>query len=212
MLNVFRITYPDFIEDQPNYFVIRTAETAGKAKYAEYLEFSDACNDTTYMEYLKMIKCRKIGQSDPLPGEELPVGIPWLMERIENANQLIREIGDRSHRTFYYEKEDRYAAFHWAGGRLWLTDHYTGLPMIMEQNFEGKTREQKRRFSSGGTMWGLVNDFKDYIFGDDDANHNNGYGGLYCRHWGYPPEDMDAIRGVAIELGYLKPLEVKNAG
>jgi hypothetical protein len=77
--------------------------------------------------------------------------------------------------------------------------------MIMEPNDCGKSHEQKQRFSSGGTMWGLVQDFRDYIFGDDDANHKNGYGGLYCKHWAYPEEDMEEIRAVAEELGYLKP-------
>jgi hypothetical protein len=202
-LNVYEIIYPNFFEEHPNYSVIRTAETPGKAKYAEFLEFSDAW-DTAYIEYLKRIKCRKVGQSVPKSGEE-----PYrASERITNVNRLIREIGSRSHRSLYYSKEDRYDEFHWSGGRLWLTDHYTGKPMIMEPNDCGKSREQKQRFSSGGTMWGLMQDFRDYIFGDDDANHNNGYGGLYCPHWGYPGEDMEAIRALATEIGYLKTREV----
>lgn len=60
------------------------------------------------------------------------------------------------------------------------------------------------RLLTGGTMQALVRDFCDFIKGDDDANHNNGYGGLYCPHWGYPDEDMKAIQDKAIELGYLK--------
>ncbi|NGP58176.1 hypothetical protein FLT15_07155 [Paenibacillus thiaminolyticus] len=136
----------------------------------------------------------------PNPGEQ-PFRSP---ERIEVVNRIIREIGSRSHRALYSKRYDRYDTFHWAGGRLWLTDHYTGIPMIMEERAEGKTRGQHRAFSSGGTMWGLVNDFKDYIFGDNEANHNNGYGGLYCPHWGYPEEDMKAIRQLARDLGYLK--------
>ncbi|WP_245585963.1 hypothetical protein [Paenibacillus pinihumi] len=206
-MNVYEISYAD----DPNYRVNRTAATAGKAKYNEYLNYSDYCCDTTYMDFLKLIRCRKVGQSTPKKGELLPPGMPWLEERIEKANRLIREIGSRSHRDLYSPKHDRYIAFHWAGGRLWLTDHYTGIPMIMEPKACGKTRDQKRAFSSGGTMWGLVNDFKDFIYGDDEANHNNGYGGLYCRHWGYPEEDMEAIRQLARELGYLPSIKGERA-
>ncbi|OPG98930.1 hypothetical protein B2I21_09885 [Chryseobacterium mucoviscidosis] len=64
--------------------------------------------------------------------------------------------------------------------------------------------DEHYHFSHGGTLWGLVCDFRDYIGGDDDSNHNNGYGGLYCPHWGYPEGDMKAIRKRAEELGYLK--------
>ncbi|MFD2330647.1 hypothetical protein ACFSR7_15450 [Cohnella sp. GCM10020058] len=199
VLNVYEIIYPDFVDDHPDYTVIRTAETAGKAKYNEYLTVSDAY-EMTYLEYLKLIRIRKVGSSAPKRGEE-PFRAP---ERIENANRLIREIGSRGRGFLYYKRADRYSAFHWAGGRLWYTDHYSGIPMIMDPGQEGKTKDQQRAFSSGGTLWGLMQDFRDYIFGDDDANHNNGYGGLYCPHWAYPEEDMQAIRALAVELGYLR--------
>lgn len=199
VMNVYEISYPDYFDDCPDYSVIRTAPTAGKAKYGEYLDFSDAW-EMKYIEYLKIIKCKKVGTSVPKAGDP-PFRAP---ERIEVVNRIIREIGSRSHRALYSKTYDRYDTFHWADGRLWLTDHYTGIPMIMEEGSEGKTRDQHHAFSSGGTMWGLVNDFKDFIYGDDDANHNNGYGGLYCPHWGYPEEDMKAIRQLARELGYLR--------
>lgn len=206
-LNVYEITYPGVIDEYETFSVIRSGVTLGKAKYAEYLEYSDACPDTTYIEFLKMIRCRKVGQSIPVPGEE---AFP-AQDRIDIVNELIREIGSRSHRALYYSKTDQYATFHWAGGRLWFTDQYTDMPMIMAPGDCGKSHEQNHRFSSGGTMWGLVNDFKDFIYGDDDANHNNGYGGLYCTHWGYPEEDMEAVRQKAIELGYLKPRKAATA-
>jgi hypothetical protein len=210
-LNVYEVTYPGEAGEYESYSVIRSGLTAGKVKYAEYLEYSDPWPDTTYIEFLKMIRCRKIGQSQPRPGEVLPPGLPWLEKRIETANRLIREIGSRGRKFLYHDKENRYSEFHWAGGRLWYTDHYSDMPMILVPGAEGKTNEQKHRFSNGGTMWGLINDFRDYIFGDEDANHNNGYGGLYCPHWGYPEEDMQAIRQIAVELGYLKPREAAKA-
>lgn len=197
VLNVYELTY---IND--NYSFIRTGLNPGKVRADEYSNYCEADPDITFIQFARKIRCRKIGQSIPMSAEA-----PFAnQDRIDIINHLIREIGSRSHRSLYYPKEDRYAAFHWAGGRLWFTDQYTNLPMIMEPETVGKTREQRKRFSSGGTMWGLVNDFRDFIFGDDDANHNNGYGGLYCHHWGYPPEDMAAIRNKAVELGYLKPM------
>lgn len=206
-LNVYEITFLGEAGEYDPFTVIRSGLTPGKVKAAEYREYSDPCPDTPYIEFLKMLRCRKIGQSTPQAGEEA-FSAP---ERIETANRLIREIGSRGRKFLYHDKENRYSEFQWAGGRLWYTDHYSDMPMILVPGAEGKTNEQKHRFSNGGTMWGLINDFRDYIFGDDDANHNNGYGGLYCPHWGYSEEDMQSIRQVAVELGYLKQREVAKA-
>ncbi len=63
---------------------------------------------------------------------------------------------------------------------------------------------QPRNFNHGGTLWGLMMDFKDFIQTGEKSNHNHGYGGLYCPHWGYPEEDMKAIQAKAKELNYLK--------
>ncbi|ERM19016.1 hypothetical protein [Brevibacillus laterosporus] len=121
-------------------------------------------------------------------------------QRIEIVNRIIKEISHRG-RGFFYSKDKERTAYFVQGERtLWFIDEYTGIPikMVKAQMYND------RGFSHGGTLWGLVNDFKDFINGDDDANHNNGYGGLYCPHWGYPEEDMEAIQKYAIELGYLK--------
>ncbi|MGR6763173.1 hypothetical protein ACU1JV_15150 [Paenibacillus sp. T2-29] len=195
-LNLYEISYPGFFDDCPDYSVMKTAKSASAAKYDAYLGFSDGY-DMTFMEYLRIVKVRKIGQSVPVRSEKPFIG----QERIDIINQLIREIGSRGRRFLYSKQHDRYASFHWAGGRLWLTDDYTGAPLLMDES----KPDEHYHFAHGGTLWGLMCDFRDYINGDDDANHNNGYGGLYCPHWGYPAEDMQAIRKKAIELGYLKP-------
>ncbi|WP_274362734.1 hypothetical protein [Paenibacillus thermotolerans] len=201
-INLYEVSYPEGMwGDHPAYSFLKTARTAGAAKYDEWIEVSD-CWEMSFIDLCKQIRVRKVGQSEPLPGSA-PFERP---ERIELINRLIREIGSRGRRFLYSKKHDRFAAFHWANGWLWYTDDYTGEPILMVAGKEGKTREQKHAFSHGGTLWGLVNDFRDYIFGDDDANHNNGYGGLYCPHWGYPKEDMGAIQQLAIDLGYLKPI------
>ncbi|MDN4090881.1 hypothetical protein [Paenibacillus polymyxa] len=195
-LNLYKISYPGYFDEQPDYSVLRTAKSSGSAKYDAYLSFSDYAPDMTFFNYLKIVRVRKVGQSTPLPNEE-----PFSAQnRIDIVNALIKEIGSRGHKSLYSKKHDRYATFHWAGGRLWLTDDYTGRPLLMDKS----KSDEHYHFSHGGTLWGLVCDFRDYINGDDDANHNNGYGGLYCPHWGYSKEDMQAIRKLAIELGYLK--------
>lgn len=202
-MNLYEVSYPaDMWGDHPAYSVHVTAKSPGAAKYDQWLEASDCC-DIPFIGFCKEVRVKKVSQSEPLP-RSAPFRSP---ERIETVNKLIREIAIRSHRSLYSKEHDRYAAFHWANGILWYTDDYTGEPIVMPPGQQGMTRDQKHSFSHGGTMWGLVQDFRDYIFGDDNANHNNGYGGLYCPHWGYPPEDMEAIRAVAVELGYLKPRE-----
>ncbi|MFS0858316.1 hypothetical protein [Paenibacillus taichungensis] len=195
-VNLYEISYPDFFSDYPDYSVTKTAKSAGAAKYDAYLGFSDSC-DITFKDYLKIIKVRKIGASVPTRNEKPFPG----QDRINLINNLIREIGGRGRRFLYSSKHERYAAFHWAGGNLWLTDDYTAVPLVMDKSLP----DMHYHFSHGGTLWGLVCDFRDYILGDDDANHNNGYGGLYCPHWGYPAEDIEVIRAYATELGYLKP-------
>ncbi|MED1955083.1 hypothetical protein [Brevibacillus centrosporus] len=121
-------------------------------------------------------------------------------QRIEIVNKIIKEISQRGRGFFYSKAKERLAYFVQGERTLWFVDEYTGIPIKMVKG----QMSNDRSFSHGGTLWGLVNDFKDFINGDDDANHNNGYGGLYCPHWGYPPEDMEAIQKLAIELGYLK--------
>lgn len=201
-INLYEISYPGYFDDYPDYSVLKKAKSAGSAKYNAFLSFSDTDPDMTFGDYMKIVKVRKVGQSTPGSNEKPFQG----QNRIDIANTLIREIGSRGRRFLYSNKHDRYAAFHWAGGRLWLTDDYTGMPLLMDESMP----DEHRHFSHGGTLWGLVCDFRDYINGDDDANHNNGYGGLYCPHWGYPEEDMKAIRSLASDLGYLKEREVNG--
>ncbi|SLJ98333.1 hypothetical protein SAMN06272722_102733 [Paenibacillus sp. RU5A] len=176
---------------------IRVAKTASKAKSDEYRSYSDYDCDATFLGFLESIKVRKIGQSIPKKNEA-----PFRnQDRIDKINELIRVIGSRGRRFLYSKTHDRYAAFHWADGNLWLVDDYTNRPLLMNDLVQG----QHRYFSHGGTLWGLVCDFRDYILGANDTNHNNGYGGLYGTHWAYPEEDMKSIQQHAIELGYLKP-------
>ncbi|GIP08824.1 hypothetical protein J1TS5_09940 [Paenibacillus macerans] len=200
-INLYEISYTGYFDDCPDYSVLKKGNTPGAAKYAAFLEFSDCDPDITFIDYLKIVRVRKIGQSEPLPGEP-----PFREQhRIDIVNEIIREIGRRGRRFLYSIKHDRFAYFFGASNKLWLMDDYTGELLLMDKSMPG----EHYHFSHGGTLWGLMCDFRDYINGDDDANHNNGYCGLYCGHWGYPDEDMQAIRQKAIELGYLRPASMQ---
>ena len=125
-------------------------------------------------------------------------------ERVEIINKLIEKISTTGRRFLYSETKKQTAFFVYDGRTLYFIDHYTRVPMKMIKGRSTQTQKQEYNFSSGGTMWGLINqDFKDFIYGDDNSNGNGGYGGLYCPHWGYPPEVMKEIRDFAHEIGYL---------
>lgn len=121
-------------------------------------------------------------------------------ERLQVVNKIIREIASRGRNFFYNQRKDRYAEMVIEKGKVYFIDDYTG-----ERVYAYNTVQNAHRgFSHGGTMWGLINDFREYIVKGEYTNHNNGYGGLYCPHWGYPKEDMEEIQNLAKKLGYLK--------
>lgn len=84
-------------------------------------------------------------------------------DRIEIINSLIRKIGDTGRGFLHSQRFNRYAYFSYDGRTLYFIDHYTGVPLKMIKNSSHKTTKHQQYFSSGGTMWGLVNDFKDFI-------------------------------------------------
>lgn len=79
----------------------------------------------------------------------------------------------------------------------------TTIPMRMTRS-SYKNKKQCRYFSSGGTVWGLIRDFPDFIFGNDNSNGRNGYAGLYCTHWRRPEDGMEKMCNCAREIRYLK--------
>lgn len=84
--------------------------------------------------------------------------------------------------------------------KVYMINEWNGEIMPMRT----KNYQKPKGWHHGGTLWGLAQDFTDFIEQGGDTNHNNGYGGLYCAHWGYSQEEMDGIREKAKSLGYLK--------
>lgn len=120
-------------------------------------------------------------------------------ERIETVNKIIEAIASTGRRFFYNKGNDFTAKIILKKGRLFLIDDYTQQEIYLHM----PDYRRWRNFSHGGTMQGLVRDFKDFIMTGEYSNHNNGYGGLYCPHWGYSKEEMKTIQDKAVELGYL---------
>ncbi|WP_242273719.1 hypothetical protein [Bacillus cereus group sp. BfR-BA-01310] len=115
-------------------------------------------------------------------------------KRIEIVNSLLSYLADHEKDIFHYEDENRTAHFKHVGRNLWFVDHYSNA----------YDKKQCRYFSSGGTVWGLIRDFPDFIFGNDNSNGRNGYAGLYCTHWRRLEEGMEKMCNCARENRYLK--------
>lgn len=120
-------------------------------------------------------------------------------DRIDVVNQIIEEISIRGRRFFYNKKENRTSKIIQRNNRLYYIDHYSGKEIYLHTPKSARWRN----FNNGGTMRALILDFKEFIMSGKYSNHNNGYGGLYCPHWGYHDEDMKAIQEKAIQLNYL---------
>ncbi|OPH61871.1 hypothetical protein BC351_01115 [Paenibacillus ferrarius] len=119
--------------------------------------------------------------------------------RIDIVNRIIQEIGNRGRNFFYKPNHHGYAHFTQVGKTLFYYDDYTGARIYPYEQFY-----DQKGFSHGGTLWGLVNDFRYFIVKGTHSNGKHGYGGLLGAHWAYPEEDMKAIQLLARELGYIQ--------
>lgn len=124
-------------------------------------------------------------------------------QRIEIVNEIIKEIATRGRRFFYSKRTNKTAFIFMKNGRLYMKNEDPVSYQKEDVYLHPKNGFSPRNFHGGGTLWGLTKDFKDYIQTGKYSNHNNGYGGLYCPHWGYPENDMLQIQDRAKVLGYL---------
>lgn len=119
-------------------------------------------------------------------------------ERIEVVNKIINAISLMG-RNFFRGKNGTAYIFQ-KGNKLYMKNSYSGEMMCINT----KNNSKPKGWTNGGTLWGLVKDFKEFIQKGIDTNNNNGYGGLYCTHWGYSEQEMYSIQNIAYELGYLQ--------
>ncbi|WPS85568.1 hypothetical protein SMD22_00475 (plasmid) [Brevibacillus halotolerans] len=135
-------------------------------------------------------------------GVRLPSTKP---ERVEIVNKIIRKIATSGRKFFRdYDYEDGRKVFR-DGVAHFILD-VKERPVFVQSNgsiIKFTSKNAHERFNNGGTMWGLVNDFYDYIKSGKETNGKHGYRGLLCPHWGYPEEDMNEIRNLAYDLYYM---------
>lgn len=123
--------------------------------------------------------------------------------RCELANELIRLIAFTGRQFFNYEENGgSIGRFELRSGRTYFIDGYLGKSIYAYEN-----RFFRQKFTEGGTMQALILDIAEWIRTGKATNAKNGYGGIYCDHWGYPDEDMKKIREKAIEIGFSKGLD-----
>lgn len=113
--------------------------------------------------------------------------------RVEIVNEIIKEISNRGRKFFHHkgkvaELVDR--------GKIYYRAEYGDKATICVSIPD---YTQPKGWFHGGTLWRLVQEFRDYI---NDGNKRE-CSGLYSPHWGYMEEDMKAIREFAIQKGFL---------
>lgn len=121
-------------------------------------------------------------------------------ERIVIVNKIINKISSYDRSFFKDLRSNKVATIIEKKGRLYYKSELYGIEIYLHTKYG----IQPYKFPHGGTLWGLIKDFKHYIMTGEYSNHKNGYGGLYCQHWGYSKESMKEIQDYAKELGYLK--------
>ncbi len=123
--------------------------------------------------------------------------------RCELANELIRLIASTGRQFFNYEENGgSIGRFELRSGRTYFIDGYLGKSI-----YAYESRFFRQKFTEGGTMQALILDIAEWIRTGKATNAKNGYGGIYCDHWGYPSEDMKKVREKAIEIGFSKGLD-----
>lgn len=120
-----------------------------------------------------------------------------MQDRINTVNKIIKKISEFDRKFFYYE--GRIAFIFNVNKKLYMRSEYNSFDIYITSKKESKPYE----FTHGGTLWGLTMDFKEFILTGNKSNGENGYGGLFCVHWGYEAKSMGEIQSYAKELGYL---------
>jgi hypothetical protein len=122
------------------------------------------------------------------------MSMPRKQERVKKVNQIIELIASLD--RHFFERDGGIARFEFRGEKLYLVQP---KPLRAIRPYHGNDGH----FGWGGTIWGLVLDMREYIMKGMYSNGHNGYGGLYCKHWGYSEESMQKIILKARELGYI---------
>lgn len=124
------------------------------------------------------------------------------LERMNKVNDLIKVIANTDRKFFNHENRENGEISHFIdGNKLFFLDGYTHKKIYPYGNSEWY------EFCEGGTMRGLVQDFREWIITGKYSNGKNGYGGLYSASWGYSIDGMDKVISKAKEIGYIQEKE-----
>lgn len=114
-------------------------------------------------------------------------------ERLESANELLTLIATTGRRFFNYEyrteRNGFICKFELEKGRTYFIDSCNNKRIYAYGN-----QYFRIKFTQGGTMQALVLDIAEWIRTGKPTNAKNGYGGVYCDHWGYSADDMAKIQ------------------
>jgi len=125
------------------------------------------------------------------------VDISTIEGRIYIINEIIKKIASLDRK--FFEHNGRIWHIFNLNVKLFIRSGYSGFDI----NLCDEDGSKPYGFTYGGTIWALVKDFKEFILTGNKSNGENGYGGLFCSHWGYSKESMEEIRETAKALGYL---------
>jgi elongation factor P hydroxylase len=120
------------------------------------------------------------------------------IERMNKINELIKLISNTDRRFFYSKTKDKIGKFIEGKTVVYYIDSYSQEKVHLNNICKDSG------FSHGGTLWGLIHDFKHWILTGKYSNGKNGYGGLYSPNWGYTKEGMELVRNKGEEIGFLK--------
>jgi hypothetical protein len=124
-------------------------------------------------------------------------------QRVDIVNQIIKEIAARGRRFFHNKGQT--AELFLKNNKVYYKCEWTSMQKqpVTQICLSIPTYRVPKGWFHGGTLKALCFDFRDFINTGKPSNHNHGYSGLYCPHWGYKATDMLEIQEKAKELGYL---------
>lgn len=126
-------------------------------------------------------------------------------ERLEKINELLVIVASNGRNFLRSKKDGEISRFVIKGnGHVYYRDYYT-----KKEIRSTRAMHKYDGFSGGGTLQALVMDLGEWIRTGEYTNGKNGYGGLFCPHWGYDDASMKKIRDFAAEIGYLDEQQYK---
>lgn len=120
-------------------------------------------------------------------------------KRCELINQLLETISEQD--RGFFKTKGNLAKFEIRNNRVYFIDDYTKKSICAYNELN----RRHRGFSHGGTLWALVNDFREWIVTGKYSDGENGYGGLYATCWGVSVKSKENIIDKAKAIGYLPP-------